>query len=85
MKDIAVEKGLSNISDYLKNNGYNVSEIDIGQKNSKDFLDGFDAVVLMDMDNDFMGIENTSTKASVIVASGMRPEDVKARIESTKM
>jgi galactitol-specific phosphotransferase system IIB component len=82
LKEIAVEKGLSNISDYLKSNGYNVSEIDIEQKNNKDFIQRFDAVVLLDKDNDFMGIENTSIQAPIIVASGMKPEDIKTRIES---
>lgn len=84
MKDIAVEKGLSNISDYLKSNGYKVSEIDINQKSNWD-IERFDAVVLSDMDNEFMGIETTSTKAPVIIAAGLKPEDIKVRLESYKM
>lgn len=85
MKDIAVEIGLSTISDYLKKNGYKVHEIDARQKNSKDFADGFDAVVLSGMNNDFMGFEKTMTKAPVIIASGLKPEDVLDRIEATLM
>jgi galactitol-specific phosphotransferase system IIB component len=85
LKEIAVEKGLSNISNYLKSNGYQVSEIDFGQKSNRGAIERFDAIVLSDMNNDFMGIEITETKAPVIVASGMKPEDVKARIDSIRM
>lgn len=85
MKDIAVEKGLSNIRDYLMNNGYQVSEIDIGQKSDKNLMERFDAVVLSGMDNDFMGIEDTGSEAPVIIASGMKPEDIKARLDTIKM
>jgi len=85
VKDIAVEKGLSNVSNYLKSNGYQVHEIDFGKKNDRDQIDNFDAVVLSGMNNDFVGIENTLTKAPVIIASGLRPEDIKAQIESVKM
>jgi galactitol-specific phosphotransferase system IIB component len=85
LKEIAVEKGLSNISNYLKSNGYQVSEIDFGQKSNRETIERFDAIVLSDMNNDFMGIEITETKAPVIVAAGMRPEDVKKQIDSYKM
>jgi hypothetical protein len=85
MKDIAVEKGLSTISDYLKKNGYKVYEIDASQKSNRDFTNGFDAVVLSGMDSDLLGIKTTSTKAPVIIASGLRPEDIMARIETAKM
>jgi len=82
LKQIAIEKGLSDVSDYLKSSGYGVSEFDAGQKGSRDILKKFDAVILSGMDNDFMGIETTSTKVPVIIASGMRPEEIKARIDS---
>jgi galactitol-specific phosphotransferase system IIB component len=82
LKNIAVEKGLSNISDFLKENGYKVNEINVRQKSSRDFTEGFDAVVLSGMNNDFMGIETTPTKSPIIIASGLMPQDIKARIEA---
>lgn len=46
LKNIAVEKNLSTVSDYLKSQGYKVYDIDVDQKGNKDFIDGFDAVVV---------------------------------------
>ncbi len=82
MKDIAVEKGLSDVSGYLKQNGYQVSEVDVHKKSNRDLIESFDVVVLAEMDNDFMVIEDTSTNAPVIIAAGLRPEDIQAQIES---
>jgi len=82
LKYIAVEKGLSNISDFLKENGYKVNEIDVSQKSNRDFTEGFDAVVLSGMNNDFTGIETTSTQTPIIIASGLMPQDIKQRIEA---
>lgn len=85
MKSIAVQKGLTPVKDYLIHAGYRVYEIDTRQKNSKDFFREFDAVVLTGMDNDFMGIQTTSTRTPIIEASGMTPEEIKNAIERTGM
>jgi galactitol-specific phosphotransferase system IIB component len=81
LKDIAVEKSLSNISDYLKDHGYKVYEIDATQTNNKDFIRGFDAVVISGINKDFLGIQDTTTEMPVIIASGLKPEEVIAGIE----
>ena len=81
MKSIAVEKGLSNIKDYLTKEGYRVYEIDMTQKDNKDFMSGFDAVVLTGLNTNIMGIQTTSSRTPIIEASGLTPEDVKAAIE----
>lgn len=81
MKNIAVEKGLSNVKEYLTIHGFNVDEISSEQKNSKDFIDGFDAVVISGMDTNLLGIHSTVAKTSVIEANGMTPEDVRKEIE----
>lgn len=82
MKNIAVEKGLTNITQYLSQQGYNVKEIDPRQRVSKDFIDGFDAVVISGMDENRLGDETTMSKSSIIDARGMTPQDVKRQIES---
>lgn len=81
MKNIAVERSLSNISEYLNRHGYNVQNIEIDQKNNKDFIDGFDAVVITGLSENEMGIETTMAKTSIIDARGMTPQEVKDEIE----
>lgn len=81
MKNIAVERNLSNISDYLKKHGYNVKLINIDQKSSKDFIDGFDAVVVSGVSDNPMGIENTMAKTSIIKARGLTPKEVKDELD----
>jgi len=39
MKNIAVQKGLTHVINYLKSAGYRVFEFDTSQKNRSDFFD----------------------------------------------
>ena len=59
MKNIAVENGLKPVTNILNDAGYKVYEFDTRQKSNKDFLDGFDAVVISGIDENFMGIQDT--------------------------
>jgi Uncharacterised protein family (UPF0180). len=81
VKNIGVERDLTNVSDYLSRQGYNVEEIDPHQKNVKDFIDGFDAVVVTGIDGDIMGIQDTMAKTSIIEAKGMSPQEIQREIE----
>lgn len=81
MKNIGVERGLTNISDFLSSQGYKVKEIDVHQKSTKDFLDGFDAVVINGFDDNIMGIQTAMAKTSIIDASGLTPRGVKEALE----
>ncbi|HHY81629.1 MAG TPA: YkuS family protein [Clostridiales bacterium] len=81
MKNIAVQKGLTQIADHLTEAGYKVFEFDTRQKGSKDFFRGFDAVVMMGMNDNIMGIQTTNTKTPFIEARGMTPEEVQKTIE----
>ncbi len=81
MKHIAVQEGLTPIVNYLVESGYKVSQFNARQKANKDFLDGFDAVVMTGMDDNFMGIQTTNNNRPFIEARGMTPEDVKTAIE----
>lgn len=76
---VAVEKNLTNIKEYLKNQGYQVSSLDTNTGN----LDSFDAIVLTGQDNDIMGIEDTQTDAVIIEAAGMTPQEVYYEIENS--
>lgn len=79
--NIAVEKDLTNVSDYLSRQGFAVKRVDFSQKNAKDFIDGFDAVVVSGMDNNIMGIQDTVSAASIIEAKGMTPREIQMEIE----
>lgn len=72
MKKVAVEKSLENVKGYLRNQGYNVSDLESEKGN----LNKFDAIVVSGQDSNFLGIHSTKTKASVINAKGMSVEDI---------
>ena len=73
-KKVAVEDNLSTIKQALEKSGYTVV--------SPTSKDGVMACVVMGMDNNLMDIQNIVTKAPVIDATGMTPEQVISRIES---
>jgi len=83
MKNIAVQKGLTHVINYLKSAGYRVFEFDTSQKNRSDFFDDFDAVVFTGLNNNVMGIQNTRVNVPFIEASGKTPEEIKEAIERT--
>lgn len=76
MKRVAIEQDLSNVKEYLQKNGYTVECLE----SVKDNLDAFDAIVVTGLNTNFMGIEDTTTKATVINANGLTPEDVRSRL-----
>jgi len=78
---IAVESSLTPVKDYLSRKGYQVECLDTGKKSSGN-LQGYDAIVVSGMSTDLLGMENTKTKAVVINADGLSPEDVSKELES---
>lgn len=79
MKKIAVQKGLTPVQEYLEDQGYEVETIesDIFTKAQNE---DYDAIVLTGMSKDFLGMQDTATKAPVIDATGMTPEEVYEQI-----
>jgi hypothetical protein len=71
---IAVEAGLSNIEEALKDEGYQVVDLDDSGSN-------VDAIVLTGMDEDLMGISTTITDGVVVDASGRDPEEIIYELE----
>ncbi|MDF2500868.1 MAG: hypothetical protein K0Q77_1582 [Anaerosporomusa subterranea] len=76
-KKVAVERNLTGIAKALEGKGYTV----VDPKNGQDVI----AAVVMGMDNNLMNIQNTLTKAPVIDAAGLTPEEVISRIESLRL
>ena len=81
MKKVAVQKGLSQIKDYLCEEGYTVKEFSNRKKNAGNFLDKFDSVVVTGENQNIMGVENTISSTTIIDATGMTGEEVKNQIE----
>lgn len=68
---IAVEGTLTNVKDYLRKKGYQVTNL----QNTGN-LDSFDAIVVTGQDSNTLGIENTQTKTPIITARGQSAEQV---------
>jgi len=81
MKKVAVQNGLSTISDYLYKEGYKVKEFDNRKKNAGNFYNKYDAVVVTGENQNVMGVEDTISSTPIINATGMTPQEVKERIE----
>ena len=69
-----MEAGLSNIEEALKDEGYQVVDLDDSGSN-------VDAIVLTGMDEDLMGISTTITDGVVVDASGRDPEEIIYELE----
>lgn len=81
MKNIGVQKGLTEVTDYLRSQGYTVRDLGENIQNSASQWDDLDAIVVADYNNDMMGYSDTSTKLPIINASGLTAEDVKRQID----
>ncbi|MBY0120399.1 YkuS family protein [Bacillus sp. S/N-304-OC-R1] len=76
MKKIAVEQSLTNVSEALREKGYDVVEL----KSAQD-AENCSACVVTGMDSNFMGMHDITTKAPVIEASGLSADEVCQEIE----
>jgi len=76
---VAVENNLDPIRDYLSAQGCQIIAVETVKDNK------VDAVVLSGMDQNIMGIQDIATKAPVINASGLSPEEVWNQIKSRTM
>lgn len=79
-KKVAVESSLSNVSDYLTNQGFDVLEFQHNQE-IKGKIAEVDAVVVTGMDENLLGIQDIETSAPVIEASGLTPAEIGAMID----
>ncbi len=81
MTRIAIEPALSNVKDYLSGLGYKVETIDVNKEAGS--LRGFDAVVVTGLSTNLLGMSSTRSKAPVINADGLTPEEVAGKIKSS--
>lgn len=74
-KQVAVETGLENVSQAIKDAGYQVVNLEHGN------LQNVQCVVVSGSDENMMDIQVTETKAPVISAQGLSPQDIVQRIK----
>jgi galactitol-specific phosphotransferase system IIB component len=72
---VAIEPALDPIKDYLSQRGYQVESVNFGEIPASQ-AGKFDAIIVTGMNSNFLGMGDTSTKAVVIEATGMSPEQV---------
>ncbi|WP_313799317.1 YkuS family protein [Cytobacillus sp.] len=77
MKKIAVEQSLTNVSEALREKGYDVVDL----KSAAD-AENCSCCVVSGMDSNVMGMQDVSTKAPVIEASGLTADEVCSEVES---
>jgi hypothetical protein len=77
MAKIGVEQSLTNVQQALRQKGYDVVQL----KQESD-ANGCDCCVVTGLDSNVMGIQDTSTKGSVIDANGMSADEVCQEVES---
>jgi hypothetical protein len=74
-KRIAIEPKLTPVKELLTNKGYTVDSINFGEFTNKS-TDKYDAYIITGMDKNFLGVNDTSTRAVVIDATGLTAEQV---------
>lgn len=79
-RKVAVESELSNVSDYLTRQGYNVLEFQHHQGQTGGF-ENVDAIITTGLDENFTGMHDIKTDALVIEASGLTPVEIGERLE----
>lgn len=77
---IAIEPALTNVKDYLVGKGYEVDSMSPNMEFTKN-LQKYDAVVVTGLSKNLLGVHDTETKAAVINADGLSPQDVAREIE----
>jgi hypothetical protein len=82
MRKIGVDKELRPVGNYLRDEGFEVEELDTVDP---ELHGDFDAIVISGLERDMFGIQDTATKVPIIDATGMTPDEVldevKSRIE----
>lgn len=76
-KKVAVEGSLTNVSDALRQKGYDVVDL----KTAAD-AQNCAACVVTGIDSNVMGMSDASTQAPVIEANGLTADEVCQRVES---
>jgi hypothetical protein len=72
---VAVEPNLTPVNDLLVEKGYQVDSLNFNEE-ADGQAEGYDAFIVTGMNKNFLGMHDTESKAVVIDATGMSPEQV---------
>lgn len=81
MKKIGIEEGLTNVANFLINEGYSVKELSGSMDENLSSLKNFDAIVISGLNTNMFGYSNVKAEALVINAGGLTPQEVKGMID----
>ncbi|WP_121612218.1 YkuS family protein [Mesobacillus foraminis] len=76
MARVGVEQSLTNISEALREKGYDV--VDLKKEND---AQGCDCCIISGIDSNIMGMQDTVTQGSVIEANGLSADEVCRQVE----
>ena len=77
---IAIEPNLTPVKDYLTEKGHSVESVSFSKQSSEN-LQGYDAIVVTGLNSNFLGVHDAETKAVVINADGLTPEEVAGELD----
>jgi len=80
MQKIAVQKGLTPVQEFLSDHGYDVEIFEVNNHLEAQ-SDEYDAIILSGLSINSLGINETTTTAPVIDATGMTPEEIHEQIQ----
>lgn len=81
MKNIGIEEGLTNIANFLKDEGYSVKQLSGSMDENLSSLRNFDAIVISGLNTNMFGYDNVKANAPVIDADGLTPQEVRNMID----
>lgn len=80
-KKVAIEKNLSNVKQYFEDQGFQVDTIHDTELDTIGTVSQYDAIIISGGNNNFLGIEDTNTKAPIVSAEGKTPQEIFDRIK----
>ncbi len=80
-KKVAVEKDLHNVKQYFEKQGFQVDTIHDTELDTIGTVSEYDAIIISGLNKDFLGIEDTNTKAPIINAAGKTAEEIFNRVK----
>ncbi len=73
---------MSPIKDFLTDKGYKIESIEHSAGSAKYNPDEFAAIIVSGQNTNFLGMHDIQTKATVIDASGLTPQEVYFQLQS---
>lgn len=82
MKNLAVQKGLTPIKEYLENQGYIIREFENNYESNISFLNKFDAIIINGQNTNILNEQKPKIDSIIVNANGMTPEQVDQQLKS---